>query len=226
MRNFLTTGSSEFCHIKGRSLLHYRAAAIIAERDRTSLTEARSKIYSSLPNTEDWPEAKLYNLYAREGLSILRKYPLLSLKCTLRGIFYMLVGPGDTQLAKYLGLKDYVEKTGAMGDVFRLSFQQYISKWFFERTLQFAIFIFSITYLLFLYSGAICSLWQIISEEEKRIFVHLFLWWVMLYFLIVSGGPEAYARLRVPIMPLLSIYAGAGLVRLKFLRRKEAIGCT
>jgi hypothetical protein len=33
---------------------------------------------------------------------------------------------------------------------------------------------------------------------------------VSLYFVLVSTGPQAYSRLRAPIMPLLAIGAGLG----------------
>lgn len=47
---------------------------------------------------------------------------------------------------------------------------------------------------------------------------------VGIYFLVVSTGPEAYARFRVPLMPFLAALAGWGAAILRYRDRREKPG--
>lgn len=211
VRNFLATGSFVFSCISDASLLHYRAAEVIAQRDGITPAEARQKIYSSLPDTKGWPREKLHLLYARKGLSLICRYPLLYIKVMVKWIMRMMISPGDTHLTVYLGIKDANEKTGPLGDLLRCSFSQYLRKYLLERPLEFIIFVLALAYLLILYTAMIYSLWRMGNVERETLSAHLFILGIIIYFLIISAGPEAYSRFRVPIMPLLAVYAGAGL---------------
>jgi hypothetical protein len=56
------------------------------------------------------------------------------------------------------------------------------------------------------------GVWEVVREEKARWVSHAFVGWVLLYHVLVAAGPEAYARFRVPIMPLLALYAGRGAI--------------
>ncbi len=63
-----------------------------------------------------------------------------------------------------------------------------------------------------IYAGIL--LWVVGRLKQKRFDVWDALWWgLVAYFLLVSAGAEAYYRFRVPLMPILSVYAGAGLTQ-------------
>lgn len=211
LRNFLATGSSVFSCISDASLLHYRAAEVIAHRDGITPEEARQKIYASLPDTKGWPREKSHLLYARKGSSLICRYPLLYIKVMVKWMMRMMVSPGDTHLTVYLGIKDANEKTGPLGDLLRCSFSQYLRKYLLERPLEFIIFVLALAYLLILYTATIYSLCQMGSIKRGTLSAHLFILGIIVYFLIISAGPEAYSRFRVPIMPLLAVYAGEGI---------------
>lgn len=64
-------------------------------------------------------------------------------------------------------------------------------------------------HLFLLYAGAgwgLCRLWQ---EPGAGRLTAVLLAGLALYFVILSTGPQAYSRFRVPITPLLALAAAA-----------------
>jgi 4-amino-4-deoxy-L-arabinose transferase-like glycosyltransferase len=220
VRNYVVSDSWEFSHIRGGNLLFYRGADIVARRDGITLDQARERISAALPNTAGWPSAAVYALHAREGTALIRKHPWLFVRGELRGLLEMTLVPGEGSLLRYLGVSP--EKEGPMGDLVRvwtspdLSPSGYVRKWLVERPILFAAFLCALLYLCFLYSGLLIS----VGSFGKRCLqqgrcalpvAHLFIAGIVVYLAILSAGPEAYSRFRVPIMPLLALYSGAGM---------------
>jgi hypothetical protein len=49
--------------------------------------------------------------------------------------------------------------------------------------------------------------------DRKRLLGHAFAILTAAFVLLAAAGPEAHARLRVPIAPILSLFAGLGIAR-------------
>jgi hypothetical protein len=85
----------------------------------------------------------------------------------------------------------------------------------------FIAFILTSAYLIVLYAGSISGLVSSAKEvENQHVTAIALLWIVIIYLFIVSAGPEANVRFRTPIMPLLAIFAGKGLIALVLRGRK------
>jgi 4-amino-4-deoxy-L-arabinose transferase-like glycosyltransferase len=212
VRNWLATGSWEFSHIRGVNLLYYRGADIVARRDGVSLQAARRSIEEALGDREGMSEAELSELYAREGLELIKRYPLLFVQGQLQGGVKMMLVPGEGGVLEYLGMS--VEEDGALGDLLRLPVADYIHKWLVGNSAEFMVFILAGLYLLSLYGFAAGGVWHSLIRDRSHRSEHLLVLGIVLYFLVVSAGPEAYARFRVPTMPFLALYAGRGVTRL------------
>jgi 4-amino-4-deoxy-L-arabinose transferase-like glycosyltransferase len=211
VRNWLETGSWEFSHIRGVNLLAYRGADIVAKRDGISLEAARQSIQETIGDTEGMSEGERSELFARKGLELIRRYPLLFAQSQLQGAAKMMLVPGEGGLLEYLGMPPGDE--GALGDVLRLSIPDYLHKWLVGRSIQFLIFMAAGLYLVGLYGLAAGGVWHSLVRDRFQRFAHLLVLGIILYFVVVSAGPEAYARFRVPIMPFLVLYAGRGVAR-------------
>lgn len=241
LRNYLLTGSLTFSTIQSRSLLFYRAADVIARRDGIPLEEAQRRLgyqnYRELhPETRTWTEAQLHRRWKDEGVKIIRDHPGLLLKGELLGIVRMLFGPGESGLLVYLGLE---AKEGRPGiSLFKMSPREYIRTWIFKNPGQFGLFVFSSSYLMVVYFGVVIALWRLISirDETRRDLSknktfkgsNLFIWGVTLYLVLISAGPEAYSRFRVPVMPFFSLYGGYGLYHFishMFYKSNRAASC-
>ncbi len=224
LRNYCVSGSAEFSHMRGHNLLWYRGAGIVALRDGISIDEAREKIEDWLPDVEGWTTAEQCDLYAREGMALIRRYPILFVKMQARETADLLLAPAQVLLVRYLTGTEL--KASPFGDAFRLAPREYASKWVIGKPALFAAFVYEMAYLAVLYGCALYALWRIVRSERERLACHLFVWGVILYFVIISAGPEAHSRFRIPFMPLLVMYAGMSLNRLwdriKALRSKEA----
>ena len=215
IRNYRVTGKAEFSYIQGINLLFYSCSGVIAERDGISFEEARHGLgysrYAELhPETQDWSIAQLDTRWKREGRDIIRQYPLWFLKSHLRGIGKMMFSLGESSLIKYVG--DEPIETGPIGELFQLSWKDYIQKWGGEKFHLFLLAFLMVTYLLFMYMSMTYSFWFLLKSKDACWGVHLFMTVLTLYFIAVSGGPAASSRFRVPLMPVFCMYAGHGLM--------------
>jgi 4-amino-4-deoxy-L-arabinose transferase-like glycosyltransferase len=205
-RNYAQTGSAEFCHIKGKSLYLYRAVGVVALRDNISEEEARQKLLDALPDTTSWSEARLYDYQAEEGMRIIKQHPLLFAKTIVWGLIKIIADPGLRDPYIYFGIED----ADPALELMRLPLDQYLSKWVLHHPILFVFFLLALAYLGLVYLGGTYAIW-ILLKERRDVILHLYLWGVIFYFVLIAAGPEAYARFRIPFMPFLSMYAAVGL---------------
>jgi 4-amino-4-deoxy-L-arabinose transferase-like glycosyltransferase len=201
VRNWVVSGKAEFSSIQGINLLYYRTADVIALRDGISLDEARREL--------DLPRSIIAGSHESElktGLMILARYPHLAVLSWLRGVAKMLIIPGETTFLRYLGIPEAGEQ-GVIGDLLRLKREAYFAKWLGIYRVQFFTSILVLVYLGMMYAGFIAGFISAIRDQPQNFFAHLFLAGILVYFLIVSAGPEAYARFRVPLLPVFALYA-------------------
>ena len=224
IRNYHIAGTTEFSTIQGVNLLFYRGADIVAQRDAISFQEAQRLLgYGQYairhPDTQTWSETQLNQRWKHEGLQLIRQHPGLFLKSQVRGLIKMMFDPADYALWAYLS--EYREHTGPLRDFFELPFSDYLSKWVLERTTYFLSFLLAEIYLMIVYVGTLSGVWQLLRTRHDGWSGHLFAWTIMLYIIAISAGPEAYSRFRLPLMPLLSMYAGYGLSRFSLMMRRS-----
>lgn len=212
-RNQVLTGENLFARVAGTNLLFYRAAAVVALRDGIDLEEARYRLgrdrYEEVhPETAGASPERLAVLWEAEGKAILRAHPYLVLKIQLRSLPSFLIGLGHHTLFQLLGVP--VPKEGPLGDLLRLDGRTYLDRWVLGRTGSWLTFVAEQAHLLVLYAGVL--LWGIRAWRERRLDADdVCAWLVLGYLVAVTAGPEAYARFRVPLVPLLTVYSAAGL---------------
>jgi len=209
VRNYCVSGSSDLSHIRGHNLLWCRGTGIVALRDGISLDEARERIRESLPSMEGWSDAEKSELYAREGSALMRRHPVLYVRMAVRETPDVLVAPAQVLLVRYLTGEELY--ASPFGDVFRLAPGAYVRKWVVGRPLLFAAFGYEMAYLLVLYICVLYGVWRLVRGGSEHRAAHVLVCGVIVYFIVLSAGPEADPRFRVPFMPLLAVYAGWGL---------------
>ncbi|GAK51901.1 hypothetical protein U14_03147 [Candidatus Moduliflexus flocculans] len=217
-RNFLVAGTTEFCTIQSVNLLFYRGAGIVAQRDGISFGQAQEQLgygrtYSQIhPETRNWTEAQVALAWKQEGLDLIYHYPVLTLKSQFNGLIKLLFSPGERTLLGYLGEDD---KLSPIQDFFTLAFADFIDKWTKRKSFYLVFSVYTVTYLLLIYAGILTSGWQRIQCKTQLRFVdirHAFVGVITVYMLILSSGPEAYSRFRIPIMPIFCLYAAKGII--------------
>lgn len=210
-RNKLLIGDASVSQIEALNMLAYRAADIIALRDGTSIEEARQTL-----GIEDPTEARvsrqdmiLAEHWRERGLEIIKQYPWLFLRSSLKGLLNMILGPGEGAFMQMIN--GQMVARGPIDDLKALPASAYLHKWVIDNPLYFIVFLYSVGYLFILYFGVLVWL---ITAVKKKLFTSsdLLCWGVFFYFVLISAGPEAYYRFRVPLIPIQVIYTAQGLL--------------
>ncbi len=213
LRNELRTGVPVLSRVAGINMLFFRGAAVVALRDGVSLQEARHRLgYKRY--IEVYPEARalspeeLSQRWQRQGLALIRAHPVLFARTHLRPLATILLGTPEHSL---MALLDFpVPATGPLGDLLRLDPGSYVERWIVQHPLSWSAFVLLMVYLLGLYLGTVLA-WIHLFRARRFSLEHGVLVLVFLYLLLISAGPEAYSRFRVPLAPFLCIYGAAGL---------------
>jgi hypothetical protein len=109
-----------------------------------------------------------------------------------------------------LKLLDLELETSPIGDLVRLSPQEFFSYWFIKNPVYLLL---HIVVMLHLFGAYILAIYAILHHliRKKLNLSLVFLIATSLYFIVISAGPEAYARFRIPFTPMLTLFAGFGL---------------
>jgi 4-amino-4-deoxy-L-arabinose transferase-like glycosyltransferase len=205
-RNYVLAGRWEVSRIASVNLAWFRGVGIIAKRDGISFWDAREKMARALPDTTGWPVGEVSALYRREGLKLIRAHPVLFAANEAFGLVKVLAGPGRADLLHFFGGVPYERTPSGAIDVSLETLRERftISGW------QAIPVVYSAAYLLALYALVLAGVSAIRHADASTYGDHAFLLWIVAYLVIVAAGPEAYARFRVPVMPVLAVYGARG----------------
>lgn len=207
LRNQNATGSPRFSQIASVSLLDYRAAGIAALRDGVSLEEGRRRIHAELPEMTGWPQARVFDAYRSVGLRVIAEHPFLGMRTQIAGVARTLFSSG---LASVHAFTPSRLSSGPMADLLRLPPREYVSRWIVGAPLILLLYALVTAATLCIY-GAFCyGVVRVIKNEEGDPWWHAVILGTCAYLLLLPAGPESYARFRVPVMPLVAVYAAYG----------------
>ena len=202
IHNYFFTGTVEFSQAKNQYLLIAKAAAIVATRDGLSLEEAQQRLAeqhaASLP--PDFPRASQAHVLESQGKfaqAIVVAHPVLLIRTTLQGTAASLLGPSN--LAHLFGADNVTLRKAFLEQDF-VGFP--LRDW--------VITLFSWTvgtlFLGVLYTGVVVLLKR---RELWNVDIALLVL-TCAYVVLVSSGPEAYSRFRMPVMPIFCVLAAGG----------------
>ncbi len=202
LRNYVATGSSEFSHAKNQYLLIAKAAAIVAMRDGLSLQEAQQRLTqehaASLP--ADFPrssQALLQESYGRFAQAIVAAHPILLIRTTLQSAAVNLLGPSN--LAHLFGADNVALRAAFLEQDFA---RFPLGSWI----ITLSSWAFGLSFLGVLYTGvAVLLVHRGFGNGEIALLVL-----TAAYVILVSSGPEAYSRFRMPVMPIFCVLAAGG----------------
>jgi len=188
VRNTVATGVPTISTIVGTNFLEYRAAGAYAAEEGLTRIEARDLLLSELQaqNDRELNPAERSDLKRSYGTQILLQHPVGTIKTMIRGAALMMLGPGRSPLYLRLGKADPHVADGRM-----------------EQTLA------GLGYVMLgiIYAAALVGAVAMWRHRRRELVVLLT---IIVYFLVISSGPEAWARFRFPMMPFIAILAGFG----------------
>jgi hypothetical protein len=222
VKNLQRTGSARFSHLEGLNMYFYRAAGAISMRDRKPLFQVHREMGLETERTDftGWvakrPEfagrsqAAMGEQWFRDGIAIIARNPGWYILMHLRGTAALLLEPGTYFLASLAGLE-----TGQRGQellvrlqVAPASFMAVIAAVWSEHRFLFLSSLWGLAFLAVLYAGVV--LWLVRTPRGGLTPGVVVVVAVLGYFILMSAGPEATSRFRVPLSPLLALLSAAG----------------
>jgi hypothetical protein len=213
LRNQIETGFGGFSSIVARNLYFYQAAEVEARAQHRPFIEVQSGLgypdeqsyRMRHPEQTGWNQARRVDFMRSEAARVLRADPGTSLKVQLEGSVVVAFTPCAAELLRLLGVypadgPQRVLNQGPLRSAIRLE-QAHPGPAVLMATLE--------VVLLGLYLLAARGAHSGCARRE----VMWLLLGVSLYFLAVSGGAQAVGRYRLPVMPIVCIFAAAGLQR-------------
>jgi 4-amino-4-deoxy-L-arabinose transferase-like glycosyltransferase len=219
-RNRRLAGTSEFSSIVGLSMLHYRAAAVVALRDGVSLGEARRRLApeGSFATARERPHLRLGERWRQRGSRIVADHPALLARVQAAGAMRMMGGPGVGDLVALLG--DASQRQAAVEETVGVVTRRQLVRRLTSSPVAATFSIVAILHLIIIYAGVGVWAWLVARRRIRVRAPDVLVFGVVLYLALTQAGPEAYARMRVPMMPLLAALAAIGFTEVRPTRRR------
>ncbi len=219
LKNLQRTGNARFSHLEGQNMYFYRAAGAISMRDHKPLFQVHREMGLETGRTDfsGWvaahPEfagrndAARGEEWLREGMAIVIRNPGWYTLVFLRGTAALLFDPGTFCLATLAGLEtdQQWQELSVRLQAAPVSFIAAV--WSGHRFL-FLSSLWGLAFLAVVYAGVV--FWLVRTPRGGWAPGIVVVVAVLGYFILVSSGPEAASRFRVPMAPMLALLSAAG----------------
>jgi 4-amino-4-deoxy-L-arabinose transferase-like glycosyltransferase len=209
LRNKLVFDSYFLSTIAQVNMLQCRAAGVYSEINKVSVDEATRKLLekakATFPGDRNQDPVGFLFWGGRLGVDEILAHPFVYAKIHLLSLGNMF-RPLRSSIDMQFGLSVQRTTLVTWGESAASSVLSRLIRS--TSPLTIALVVLQILVIVLSLSGAAYGLTQLALERNIIAFSAIFL--VLVYFFILSGGPEAYARFRVPIVPLLAIACGHG----------------
>lgn len=202
-RNYIVDGYKGFCSIQDINLYYYRAAGVVSDMEHVPLKEIQDRFKSAIP--AGFSLANEYQFMRDKAVKIITHHVFTYLKVMLKGSVNMLLSPERYAVFKLAGIKPRLLGVMWQGHSVHEAIRLLLSDPFIVSSVV-------IYQLLFTVIVGLCVLIGIvIITGEGFIKEFLILFFIIAYFIVISAGPEAEPRFRLPVLPYLIIIASFGI---------------
>jgi 4-amino-4-deoxy-L-arabinose transferase-like glycosyltransferase len=204
LHNWIETGFGGFESVEALNIYTYQAAGVIARVEHRSFEDVQNE-FNRLAAQPGWNQVQRAAFMHSEGVRILCAHPGITLRSQLEGSARVAFNPGAAGLLELLDVpidNSMLVRAHGTGPIRAglLIVQAYPQ--------QAVVMAAAEVFLLGLY---LFAAWGAMRGQADRSCLWLLLG-VFLYFVAVSGGEQAVVRFRLPVMPILCIFAAAGML--------------
>lgn len=228
VRNYVRAGYVGFSAVADEWMYFYAAAAVRAQVEGVSYYQMQKQMgygdeeryLAEHPEQRDWTMTQQYRFMRREGWRIIGEQPAgVAVGIYFKGMARALFDPGAIEYFRLFGV--YPTEGGLLGRVMDEGLFAALQGLRRERPGAFWMSVVLGLLLLDYISFAVIGMAQCWSALNIATVV---LVTVAVYFLLLAGGPQSEGRFRHPIMPILCVFAGVGLVKmLSLVKQKESV---
>ncbi len=221
-RNYISAGYGRFSAMGDVNLYFWDAAGVEAARQGQPLADVQrawgyfsnERFLERTPEARGWRAAQRYGFFHNEARRVLSEAPGTTLIVYLDGIRSTLIDPGTQAFRYYFPEK---QTPAAQQAKVPMSALARLRRALATRPLVVALhFLLQVVVFGYLALALVGSL----TRGEWRRPPVVFLLVTFGYFLLLSGGPAGYHRFRLPLVPIVSVLAGAGSMALANWRSK------
>ena len=192
--------------------LYYRAAEVYGEKNNISLQQARQKLEQQVILNLNKVKSKDYKQNLKNGIIISNKLteeilfqsPFTFLRQSSKHAMMLLIKPARAFIDQQLGFKMGTLQHDQLG-VKNIIAQTSIT--------ALALSALQLIFLTLTWLAFCVGLFLLLQEKKYMLLSILIL--LILYFVILSAGPEADARLRLPFIPFVCLIAAKGLEKIR-----------
>lgn len=228
IRNYVTADYGGFAAISDVNLYYYEALPVLADqrrigpgnRDQLRIEDGEGNEERYLmkhPEQRDWSQAERYRFLRKEALRVIRSDPIRCARLHFAGMIQMLTDSGRNGWLAFFRLADTSKPvralpTGNFWERLRTAIEQ--------KPLVLAIH--------GVLAGGLAAYWGLAAigllAPASRQPATLMVLAVACYLVLLSGGDAAYHRFRVPLVPIICLFAGQGHVLLvRWWRGRHAV---
>lgn len=198
LRNQHTASFNGFTSVQQKNLYFFQAAGVLSHTEHRPFTDVQRDL-GYFDDSAATQNPDRLNSQTRDATRILLAHPLTAAYLQLKGSTIVALTPGVADLFALLGANPFSEPL-------RLPAQNPASaayQFALTNPIHALIMALCAAFLLWLYTYAFLTLRS--PQLARSYKLSLFL--IAAYFLLISGGSQAVARYRLPIMPILCILA-------------------
>lgn len=210
LRNQIVLGAPILSTISSTNMLHYRAAGVYAAKEKVSFNEAQKVLKELAESTFTGNRDELPLDYKRHeaklGARIIIANPLYYIKNNISSAFNLFLSPLRSTIDLQLGLANKATTLANWGK----SNKDTILSRLLATTSGFTMAMVLVQMITLAIVWLLAAAGMFAALKYKNYLSFALLLFIILYFGLITGGPEAYARFRVPIIPFLALISGIG----------------
>ncbi len=210
IRNKIILGTPILSTISSTNMLHYRAAGVYAAKEKVSFTEAQRELKelaeSTFTGNRDEHPLDYKKHEAKLGAKIIIANPLYYIKNNISSAVNLFLSPLRSTIDLQLGLSNKATTLANWGK----SKKDTIFSRLLSTTSSFTLVMILLQMITLAIVWLLAVAGMVVAFKNKNYLSFALLLLTILYFGVITGGPEAYARFRVPIILFLALISGIG----------------
>ncbi len=203
VRNYVVDRYKGFCSIQDVNLYYYRAAGVISDIENLPLKTVQDRLKAAVP--AGLSLVNKYQFMRDKAFNVIVHHPYAYGKVMMKGSINMLLSPERYAVFKLAGIPPRFLGIMWQGHSVHEALHMMMSDPFIVTSAVIYQLVFTVL------TGLLILIGILVIAGEGYIRELLTLLFIIAYFIVVSAGPEAEPRFRLPVLPYMLILAAVAI---------------